>query len=71
MNNMSSSSRSTTIGLEEGWDTMQNAIKNILEGLPEPQITSDNYMILYTLIERTYENSLGDVHKRASISSLG
>jgi hypothetical protein len=42
--------RSATIGLEEGWDTMQNAIKNILEGLPEPQITTDDYMILYTYV---------------------
>jgi hypothetical protein len=35
------------ISLEEGWNTMQDGINNILEGMPEPQFTSDGYMILY------------------------
>lgn len=40
-----------TIELEEGWDFMQNGItklKRILEGLPEPQFSSEEYMMLYT-----------------------
>lgn len=42
-----------TIELEEGWDFMQNGItklKRILEGLPEPQFSSEEYMMLYTTI---------------------
>ncbi|KZV24389.1 cullin-1 [Dorcoceras hygrometricum] len=41
------------IDLEQGWDTMQKGItklKNILEGLPEPQFSSEDYMTLYTTI---------------------
>ncbi|KAG5567691.1 hypothetical protein RHGRI_003033 [Rhododendron griersonianum] len=41
------------IELEEGWDFMQNGItklKRILEGLPEPQFSSEEYMMLYTTI---------------------
>lgn len=40
-----------TIDLDQGWDFMLKGIKklkNILEGLPEPQFTSDDYMMLYT-----------------------
>jgi cullin 1 len=40
-----------TIDLEQGWDFMQKGItklKNILEGLPEPQFSSEDYMMLYT-----------------------
>ncbi|CAH1441220.1 unnamed protein product [Lactuca virosa] len=40
-----------TIGLEEGWEIMQKGItkvKNILEGLPEPQFSLEEYMMLYT-----------------------
>ncbi|RHN64247.1 putative S-phase kinase-associated protein [Medicago truncatula] len=48
MNSMGS--RSMVISLEEGWNVMQDGINNILEGLPEPQFTSDGYMILYTTI---------------------
>ncbi|XP_075486880.1 cullin-1-like [Primulina tabacum] len=41
------------IDLEQGWDIMQKGItklKNILEGLPEPQFSSEDYMTLYTTI---------------------
>ncbi|XP_019175238.1 PREDICTED: cullin-1-like [Ipomoea nil] len=49
---MSMNQRST-IDLEQGWDFMQRGItklKNILEGLPEPQFSSEDYMMLYTTI---------------------
>ncbi|KAJ9696419.1 hypothetical protein PVL29_008573 [Vitis rotundifolia] len=39
--------------LEHGWDYMQKGIiklKKILEGLPEPQFSSEDYMMLYTTI---------------------
>ncbi|KEH37311.1 putative cullin protein, neddylation [Medicago truncatula] len=42
-----------TIDLEQGWDFMLKGIqklKNILEGLPEPQFSSEDYMMLYTTI---------------------
>ncbi|XP_066395927.1 cullin-1-like [Miscanthus floridulus] len=42
-----------TIDLEEGWAVMQKGItklKNILEGKPEPQFSSEDYMMLYTTI---------------------
>ncbi|KAI7990809.1 Cullin-1 [Camellia lanceoleosa] len=42
-----------TIELEEGWDFMQRGItklKRILEGLPESQFSSEEYMMLYTTI---------------------
>ncbi|KAK3441043.1 hypothetical protein EUGRSUZ_B01294 [Eucalyptus grandis] len=42
-----------TIDLEQGWEIMQKGImklKNILEGLPETGISSEEYMILYTTI---------------------
>ncbi|KAI3804647.1 hypothetical protein L1987_26348 [Smallanthus sonchifolius] len=42
-----------TINLEQGRDFMQKGItklKNILEGLPEPQFSSEEYMMLYTTI---------------------
>ncbi|XP_019450940.1 PREDICTED: cullin-1-like isoform X2 [Lupinus angustifolius] len=42
-----------TIDLEQGWDFMHKGItklKNILEGLPEPQFSSEDYMMLYTTI---------------------
>lgn len=40
-----------TIELDQGWEFMQKGItklKNILEGLPEPQFSSEDYMMLYT-----------------------
>lgn len=40
-----------TIDLEQGWEFMQKGItklKNILEGLPESPITSEEYMMAYT-----------------------
>ncbi|XP_075113273.1 cullin-1 isoform X1 [Nicotiana tabacum] len=43
----------TTIDLDQGWQFMQRGItklKNILEGLPEPQFSSEDYMMLYTTI---------------------
>lgn len=42
-----------TIELDEGWTFMQTGIeklKKILEGLPEPQFSSEEYMMLYTTI---------------------
>ncbi|GFZ13719.1 cullin 1 [Actinidia rufa] len=42
-----------TIELEEGWDFMEKGItklKRILEGLPEVQFSSEEYMMLYTTI---------------------
>ncbi|KAK4748496.1 hypothetical protein SAY87_015082 [Trapa incisa] len=41
------------IDLQQGWEFMQKGItklKNILEGLPEPQFSSSDYMMLYTTI---------------------
>ncbi|KAL4642895.1 hypothetical protein ACB092_02G052800 [Castanea dentata] len=38
---------------EQGWELMQKVItklKNILEGLPEPQFSGEDYMMLYTTI---------------------
>ncbi|MCI71703.1 cullin-1-like, partial [Trifolium medium] len=40
-----------TIDLDQGWAHMQSGItklKRILEGLPEPQFSSEEYMMLYT-----------------------
>jgi len=48
-----SMSERKTIDLEQGWDFMQKGImklKNILEGLPEPQFSSEDYMMLYTYL---------------------
>lgn len=42
-----------TIDLEQGWEFMQKGItklKNILEGLPEAQFSSEEYMMLYTYV---------------------
>ncbi|XP_078444946.1 cullin-1 [Wolffia australiana] len=42
-----------TIDLEQGWEFMQKGItklKNILEGRPETQFSSEDYMMLYTTI---------------------
>ncbi|GKV52777.1 hypothetical protein SLEP1_g59341, partial [Rubroshorea leprosula] len=50
-----------TIDLEQGWDFMQKGItklkntlegllKNTPEGLPDPQYSSEDYMMLYTTI---------------------
>jgi cullin 1 len=39
------------IELDQGWDYMQKGItklKRILEGLPEAQFNSEEYMMLYT-----------------------
>ncbi|XP_049411738.1 cullin-1 isoform X15 [Solanum stenotomum] len=41
------------IDLKHGWDFMQRGItklKNILEGLPEPQFSPEDYIMLYTTI---------------------
>ncbi|XP_021820063.1 cullin-1 [Prunus avium] len=41
------------IELDQGWDYMQKGItklKKILEGIPEPQFNSEEYMMLYTTI---------------------
>jgi cullin 1 len=40
-----------TIYFEEGWAYMQSGItkfKRILEGLPEPKFSSEEYIMLYT-----------------------
>eukprot|EP00262_Sarcandra_glabra_P016332 TRINITY_DN5291_c0_g1_i3.p1 TRINITY_DN5291_c0_g1~~TRINITY_DN5291_c0_g1_i3.p1 ORF type:complete len:745 (+),score=137.19 TRINITY_DN5291_c0_g1_i3:230-2464(+) len=42
-----------TIDLDQGWEFMRKGItklKNILEGLPESQFSSEEYMMLYTTI---------------------
>ncbi|CAJ2656518.1 unnamed protein product [Trifolium pratense] len=42
-----------TIDLDQGWAHMQSGIaklKRILEGLPEPQFSSEEYMMMYTTI---------------------
>ncbi|XP_022758046.1 cullin-1-like isoform X1 [Durio zibethinus] len=42
-----------TIELDQGWDYMQKGIaklKRILEGLPEPPFSSEEYIMLYTTI---------------------
>jgi cullin 1 len=42
-----------TIDLEQGWDFMHRGImklKNILEGLPEPQFSPEDYMMLYAYV---------------------
>ncbi|KAI3417132.1 uncharacterized protein J3R85_014761 [Psidium guajava] len=42
-----------TIDLEQGWEFLQKGILkliNILEGLPEPQFSSEDYMMLHTTI---------------------
>lgn len=41
------------IELEHGWDFMQKGItklKNLLEGKPETQFNSEDYMMLYTCL---------------------
>ncbi|XP_015083047.1 cullin-1-like isoform X1 [Solanum pennellii] len=43
----------STIDLEHGWGIIERGItklKNILEGLPEPQFNSEDYITLYTTI---------------------
>ncbi|XP_049411731.1 cullin-1 isoform X14 [Solanum stenotomum] len=43
----------STIDLEHGWGIIQRGItklKNILEGLPEPQFNSEDYMMMYSTI---------------------
>lgn len=42
-----------TIDLDNGWEFMQKGItklKKILEGQPEPQFSSEDYMMLYTYV---------------------
>ncbi|CAL5413157.1 unnamed protein product [Camellia sinensis] len=42
-----------TIDFEQGWEFMEKGItklKNILEGLPEPQFSSEEYEMLYTVL---------------------
>ena len=49
-----------TIDLEEGWAVMQKGItklKNILEGKPEPQFSSKDYMMLYTYVSLSLPSS--------------
>ncbi|RWW16783.1 hypothetical protein GW17_00019314 [Ensete ventricosum] len=50
-----------TIDLEQGWEFMQKGVtklKNILEGLPEPQFSSEDYMMLYTYVVSRHLSSL-------------
>lgn len=37
-----------SLELEEGLDVLQKGIAKILEGLPEPQFSSNDYMMLHT-----------------------
>ncbi|KAF3795761.1 Cullin-1 [Nymphaea thermarum] len=64
------------IDLEHGWEYMQKGItklRNILEGLPEPQFSSEDYMMLYTTIynmctqkpPHDYSQQLYDRYKEA------
>ncbi|KAJ9547630.1 hypothetical protein OSB04_020173 [Centaurea solstitialis] len=64
------------IELDEGWNFMQTGIKKlkkILEGLPEPQFSSEEYMMLYTTIynmctqkpPHDYSQQLYDKYKEA------
>ncbi|XXG80659.1 hypothetical protein AAC387_Pa09g1475 [Persea americana] len=72
---MAMTERKTT-ELEQGWEFMQKGItklKNILEGLPEPQFCSEDYMMLYTTIynmctqkpPHDYSQQLYDKYKEA------
>ncbi|KEH32290.1 cullin-like protein [Medicago truncatula] len=45
-----SNSERRIISFEEGWDFMQQGIQKLLEGLPELNITADDYMTLSTTI---------------------
>ncbi|KAF9604479.1 hypothetical protein IFM89_006801 [Coptis chinensis] len=64
------------IDLDQGWDFMQKGITKlikILEGLPEPQFNSEDYMMLYTTIynmctqkpPNDYSQQLYDKYKEA------
>lgn len=53
------------IELDQGWEYMEKGItklKRILEGLPEPPFSSEEYMMLYTYpffwLISTYNSSL-------------
>ncbi|KAI3679013.1 hypothetical protein L6452_38319 [Arctium lappa] len=65
-----------TIEIDEGWQFMETGItklKRILEGLPEPQFTCEEYIILYTTIynmciqkpPHNYSEQLYDKYKEA------
>ncbi|KAI4364426.1 hypothetical protein MLD38_020519 [Melastoma candidum] len=65
-----------TIDLEQGWEIMEKGItklKNILEGRPETQFSSEDYMMLYTTIynmctqkpPHDYSQQLYDKYKEA------
>ncbi|KAI3783150.1 hypothetical protein L2E82_13214 [Cichorium intybus] len=69
-------SQMKTIELDEGWTYMQTGIKKlkkILEGHPEPQFNSEEYMMLYTTIynmctqkpPHDYSQQLYDKYKEA------
>ncbi|KAM7501267.1 hypothetical protein LguiB_000171 [Lonicera macranthoides] len=69
-------SQMKTIELEEGWSFMQSGIRKlirILEGEPEPQFSSDDYIMLYTTIynmctqkpPHDYSQQLYDKYKEA------
>ncbi|XP_004508284.1 cullin-1-like [Cicer arietinum] len=71
-----SMSERKTIDLDQGWDFMHRGImklKNILEGLPEPQFSPEDYMMLYTTIynmctqkpPNDYSQQLYDKYKEA------
>ncbi|MBA0739690.1 hypothetical protein Gogos_012929 [Gossypium gossypioides] len=56
-----------TIDLEQGWEFMQKGItklKNILEGLPEPQFSSEDYMMLYTSFSISVSDYVSNVGVR-------
>ncbi|KAJ3673348.1 hypothetical protein LUZ60_006722 [Juncus effusus] len=71
-----------TIDLEQGWEFMQKGItklKNILEGNPETQFSSEDYMMLYTTIynmctqkpPHDYSQQLYDKYKLAFEDYIG
>lgn len=54
---MTMNSERTVIELEAGWAFMQKGItklKNLLEGFPEQQFSSEEYMLLYTYPLKCY-----------------
>ncbi|KAH9620813.1 hypothetical protein KSS87_015120, partial [Heliosperma pusillum] len=69
------------IELEQGWEFMEKGItklKRILEGLPEPPFSSEDYMMLYTTIynmctqkpPHDYSQQLYDNYKQAFVDYL-
>ncbi|KAL4572102.1 hypothetical protein LXL04_018871 [Taraxacum kok-saghyz] len=75
-------SQTKTIELDDGWAYMQTGIKKlkkILEGHPEPQFSSEEYMMLYTTIynmctqkpPHDYSQQLYDKYREAFVDYIG